>query len=307
MLLAAAILGALLVVLPADELLEAIARLEPWMWAAAVAGYLGLHLLGVAKWRMLVNAGAAGLPFAQAVRCYYTGLFGNLFLPSLVGGDVVRLGLALKLVRSRTGLVLGSILDRMLDVVALAGLAGVGTLLVPAALSTDTRRIFGGLALVLAAGAAVATLVLLLARKRLRSFGPRRRLVHLRRAWRSLRGRPVQVLGAFALALTLQGLLVLLTAWLGRGIGLEVPLVVWIFVWPLAKIAALAPITQGGIGVRETAQVVLFAPFGVGAVAAVAVGLVFEVVIVGGALLAGALALAIGYFSRSAGSARGDG
>jgi glycosyltransferase 2 family protein len=35
-----------------------------------------------------------------------------------------------------------------------------------------------------------------------------------------------------------------------------------LFAWPLAKIAAVVPITQGGIGVREAALVVLLAPFG---------------------------------------------
>ena len=76
-----------------------------------------------------------------------------------------------------------------------------------------------------------------------------------------------------------------------RRIGIDIGLHVWFFVWPLAKLSGLLPVTQGGIGVREAAQAVLFAPFGVAAVHAVATGLVFEVVIIAGGLIAGGIAL----------------
>ena len=50
----------------------------------------------MAKWRLLVNAAGGGLSFRTAARAYYMGLFGNTFLPSIVGGDVVRAGVALR-------------------------------------------------------------------------------------------------------------------------------------------------------------------------------------------------------------------
>ena len=73
-------------------------------------------------------------------------------------------------------------------------------------------------------------------------------------------------------------------------IGIDIPIYVWLFVWPLAKVAGLLPLTQNGIGVREAAQAALFAPFGVLPAAAVATGLVFEVVIISGGLLGGVVA-----------------
>jgi hypothetical protein len=73
----------------------------------------------------------------------------------------------------------------------------------------------------------------------------------------------------------------------------------WLFVWPLAKLSGVLPVTQNGIGVREAAQVVLFAPFGVAAVAAVAAGLVFETIILAGGLVGGVLSLIIGRLSAA--------
>jgi hypothetical protein len=59
------------------------------------------------------------------------------------------------------------------------------------------------------------------------------------------------MVAALLLGMLLQGLLVMLNAWLGDVVGIHISPVVWLFVWPLAKIAAILPVTQGGIGVRE--------------------------------------------------------
>ena len=92
----------------------------------------------------------------------------------------------------------------------------------------------------------------------------------------------------------LQTLLVFLNAWLGNMMGVSISPFVWLFVWPLAKIAAIAPVTQGGIGVREGALVVLFQPFGVSAAAALATGLVFTAIVMAGGVVGGGIALLLG-------------
>src|SRR5216683_1771271 len=68
-----------------------------------------------------------------------------------------------------------------------------------------------------------------------------------------------------------------------------------ILAWPLAKIAAVMPITQGGIGVREAALVVLLAPFGAPASQVLATGIVWEGVIITAGLLAGLTAFLLRY------------
>jgi len=85
----------------------------------------------------------------------------------------------------------------------------------------------------------------------------------------------------------------LLTARLAEYCGLDLPLQVWLFAWPLAKLAAVLPLTQGGIGVREAALVGLLAPFGAPGHLVLAAGLVWEAVVIAGGLIAGAVALAL--------------
>ena len=297
-----AMLALLFWVLPFHEIRAALGSIPAIAFPIAILSYMLLHLIGIAKWRMLVNVTGAGLPFRDALRAYYWGLFGNTFLPSIVGGDVVRMGMAMRAARSKTGLVLGSVLDRTLDVFGLALVAGIGALLSPRALDPQSRRILlGVLAVCFAAGLAGIITILLIPVGRF-PFKVKRPLVHVRRALRATAGKYPTVAAGLGLSMLLQASLVVLNWQLGILVGITAPLYVWLFVWPLAKISGLAPVTQGGIGVREAAQLALFAPFGVSGALAVAAGLVFEVVIISGGLLGGAIAWLMG---RSNGAVAG--
>lgn len=279
--------------LPGRQVWQTLGSLPARLWVMVLAGYLGAHCIGVGKWRLMVNVAGAGLDVPQAARCYFAGLFGSLFLPSLIGGDLVRAGLALRLGRSKAGALLGSFLDRMIDFAALTLLAGVGELLVPGALDAQGRKIF----LLLGAGAllgavAVAGVIALLPVGRL-SYRMRRRVVQLRRAGRSMARQPGAMLRALSLAVVAQLLFIELSVLLAKACGLDLPFCVWLFAWPLAKLSAALPITQGGIGVREAALAALLAPLGAPAVLTVAAGLAWEAIVVSGAVVAGAASLLI--------------
>jgi len=228
----------------------------------------------------------------------------NMFLPSIVGGDVVRVGLAIKMGRNRAGAVLGSLADRILDLMALACVAGIGALLIPEALDLHSRRTFAyaagllGLVLLLLAASIAIGLKTLSARRVPRSM--RRQLVRLRQALQSMLRQPERVLLALAVGVTIQTGFVLLTSAIAGACRLHMPFRVWIFAWPLAKLAALLPVTLGGIGVREAALTALTAPFGAAPASTVAVGLVWETIIISGGLIAGLLSYCLGYVQGNA-------
>jgi uncharacterized membrane protein YbhN (UPF0104 family) len=280
--------------LPLEQLWERIRRVSPQQWLLVLLGYMCAHIIAVTKWRLMVNLAGAELNWTQAARCYFAGLFSNLFLPSLVGGDVVRAGLGLKLAQSRAGVLLGSFLDRLLDVAVMAVVAGVGTLLVPGALNEKSRRIFWFVAAVLALALAGAMAALWLLARHGVPFRVRRKLVKVRRAGRSMARRPQYVLLAMSLGLTGQMTFITMMAVLASACGLHLEYRLWVFAFPLAKLSALTPATLGGIGVREAALGALLKPFGVAFATAVAIGLMWETIVVAGGLLAGLITLAAG-------------
>src|SRR5437899_476366 len=127
-----------------------------------------------------------------------------------------------------------------------------------------------------------------------RSVWFRRRLARLRHAFRSVSKRPRVLIFGWLLGTGIQLSFLWLTAQLAEYCGLTLPLRAWLFAWPLAKLAAVLPLTQGGIGVREAALVVLLAPFGAPGHLVLAAGLVWEGVVIAGGLIAGAVAFTLG-------------
>ncbi len=295
----AAVLTLLFYFLPFERLWAALRRVPLGLWVVVLGGYMGTHMVGVIKWRLLVNLAGAELSFVQAARCYSSGLFATLFLPSIVGGDIVRMGLALRLARNRAGALLGSLLDRLLDTTALACVAALGALLLPGALDPRSRRIFWAVIALVALAVAASLAVFLLTPSRRFSYKMRRRFVRLRQAVRSMSCRPQYVLLALALGVAMQTSLVVLTAVIAAGCGLHVLLRVWLFAWPLAKLSALLPLTQAGIGLRAMALGALAAPFGAAPVLTVAVGLVWEAILIAGGLLAGLTSALLGRYAAS--------
>lgn len=290
------VLSLLLYFLPWKPLRAAIARVPVQSFLLLLSGYLLAHAVGVLKWRMVVNAAGAELDLATSAQCYAGGLFGTLFLPSIVGGDVVRLAVGLRRSPRPAAVLAGNIVDRMIDVAAQAGLVVLGLVLLPEMdLVPDELEDRVEFAVIAFLGSvAAAALLAYLLRKRWmggRSVRFRRRLARLRHAFRMASKRPQVLLAGWLMGTGIQTAFLLLTARLAIFCGLNLPLRAWLFAWPLAKLAAVLPLTQGGIGVREAALVGLLAPFGAPGYLVLAVGLVWEGVIVAGGLVAGAVAL----------------
>jgi glycosyltransferase 2 family protein len=280
--------------LPGRQVLRALGKLPVQLWVLVLAGYLATHLLGVGKWRLMVNTAGAGINYLQAARCYFAGLFGSLFLPSLIGGDVVRAALGMRYGKTKAAVLLGSFLDRIIDFTGLALLAATGALLAPRALQPQSRRIFVWLGAAFILGLAALAIAARTIRIGRLSFRMRRRLAGLRRAGRSMAHSPRAALAALTIAIAAQLSFIRLSVVLAEACGLRLLFRAWLFAWPLAKLSAAIPVTQGGIGVREATLAALLVPFGAPATLGVAAGLAWEAVSISGALVSGALALAAG-------------
>jgi uncharacterized protein (TIRG00374 family) len=285
-----AVLGALFYFLPLAPLRAALAGVPAVRFAIVLFVYLGAHAAGIGKWKMVVNAAGAGLDLPTSAQCYFGGLFGTLFLPSIVGGDIVRMAVGLRQSPRPAAVLAGNLVDRFLDVAAQATLVGAGLALLPGSLPPEFRSlarrmvivsVVFGLAVVLAA---VAFRRMILGGRSLRF---RRRLARFGHAFRAVRQKPHLLAAGWLTGVLIQATFILLNALLAISCGLFLPFRVWLFAWPLAKLAALLPLTQGGMGVREAVLVALLLPFGAPGTLVLASGLVWEGVVIAGGLLSG--------------------
>src|SRR5204862_8285077 len=82
--------------------------------------------------------------------------------------------------------------------------------------------------------------------------------------------QPRLLLAALGAAFLFQVTVGVIYALLGQALGLRVPLIFYFLLCPLVSVAAMAPVTINGLGVREAALIALFPLAGVGADQAVA-------------------------------------
>src|SRR5258708_8859519 len=111
--------------LPVAQLRRTLASVPPIRFAIILIIYLCAHAMGILKWRMVVNAAGSQLDFTTSAQCYLGGLFGTLFLPSIIGGDVIRMAVGLRRSPRPAAVLAGNVVDRFLDVAAQAGLVAL--------------------------------------------------------------------------------------------------------------------------------------------------------------------------------------
>jgi uncharacterized membrane protein YbhN (UPF0104 family) len=294
--LSGAALALILTIVDLDDLLGALSSVSISTWVTALLGFLTLHFLSAMKWRFVMGLTGHKISPRLTIRAYGLGLFANLCLPSLIGGDVIRAGVIMKNGGPKEVVLFAALTDRFLDIIGLGSLVAIGFLLAPSAFNhigdlskTQENIILSGTIFVVIGAFA---LPLVLRRLRPRSL-PRkigRIWIGFIRSWRGLLSSPKKALLALLWCTLLQVGFVGVNIYLGRSMGLTMDPRMWFLLWPLAKIAAMAPVSLGGIGVREVAFVALagsFAPKDL----LLAQSLTWESTLVAGGILFGALSL----------------
>lgn len=281
------VIAFLLLWLPVSELWESIRRISITSWFFVLAGFLFGHCLGAFKWRLLINITGRKLPLPTALRFHFTGLFANLFLPSLAGGDIVKTGLAIQFKKEKGISIFGTLTDRLIDTASVVFIIAVAALLSPNFLSEADQRIVFVMFILLASISFAIVVFLMLPVYRISNDRIRNLLRNIKKVLSSIIDKPLKSAIAFLLSLFIQSIFILLTVYLATDISVHLPLVLWFLVWPLAKLSALLPISLGGIGVREAALVVLLGRLSVPATDAVALGLLWDSILISGGILGG--------------------
>lgn len=287
------ILVLLALYLPISTFLDSLKKASLIDWGGCVAGAVLIHILGVFKWRLQLKANHVQLGFVDATSCYCAGLFANVCLPSVVGGDVLRSSMAIRVIGRKLAVILGSLMDRLGDVIALYLLTVLSCFFVSASLGSQRHGLLIIFALVIVLGVGLGIGLLFYHPSQWLPTSVRRQLKRLRLAlWRVIRNYRLAIF-ALGLSLCIQSCFVLLNAFLANGIGIMMPVGIWFFAWPLAKLTALVPISLGGLGVQELTLTGLLKPFGVTPSQALAQALLWRGVFVATGLAGGFIWVAL--------------
>jgi glycosyltransferase 2 family protein len=245
-------------------LLDRLAHAHPLYFALAIACFVPQILVTALRWKIMM-ADIRPMKLLESIQMVMAGKALNALVPSKLGemskAYFLKRGGELDTGKSVSAVILEKVLD-------LSGLCAVLLLGVLSAPSLTEPVLFG--AVVSGGVLAAAAFVLLfpiggLGRRLMDGGGVRRRAGQLvvgwgevLSIWRSQRGR---VPGIVALSALLWGLHVLQIYLFFPSLNQWVPVAPALAYIPLGILAGLLPITMGGMGTRDTALILLFAPY----------------------------------------------
>ncbi len=242
-----------------------------YLFLAALLMIAGTALRAV-RWKVLLDALDIHVPLSRLVSLYFVGAFFNIFMPSGLGGDAIKM---VELSRStgKTPEAIGTTLvDRAIGlwtlfVMALIALPFSYQLLparsIPEILAIIVVGVIGGW---LVMGTA---LIPWLGGK-----------IHLPGQYKLTRFyRSVSMLGYAALgkaclvSVVFNLMLILFNLLIAYGLGVNQPVGVFLLFVPIISFSLMLPISIGGLGVREQVYVLLFGTLGISSTTSVAMGL----------------------------------
>lgn len=257
------------------EVLEAAAEASiPLLLGAYVLNFVGV-LINAARWRGLLHTHGAEIPLWVLVKSVMVGVFFNNFLPSTIGGDTMRAYDSFR-ISKRTGTMSSVVVDRLLGllVLSLFALASVpfapqltGSVpLLPVWIVAGVAILIGlSWAIFLApSGGLVPSLLARLPDK------IARRARDVLGAFRAYAGQRSALAQALGWSLLLQTNVVIYYVVVARALGLEVPLLHFFLIVPLAMYIMMVPITVNGIGLRENVFALFLGAYAIGNADAVA-------------------------------------
>jgi uncharacterized membrane protein YbhN (UPF0104 family) len=262
------------------ELLTTLRRVHPVTLASALALYVLGQGLSALRWCGLGRAVGLHRPLSDYLRVYAIGMFFNLFGPSTLGGDAIRVWY---LGRGRQRLLAaGSVLfDRLSGLAMLVALAAAAQLAfrphLPRPLAVGV--VTAGLALLVGWLACPWLVRILPLEHRLRRHVEQ----ELTPFWRDAS----LLAWAAALSLVFHVSQVGVQYLLGRATGVTLPFAYCLVFHPLVVLATALPVSLGGFGVREGGYVWLLGWIGVAPSEAVALSLLWFAVTAVAGLLGG--------------------
>lgn len=259
---------------------QALSGIKALTLLACFLVFASAQLIG--GFRLWLLTPGATLRGAQAAT--WVGYFWGNFLPSSVGGDIIRL------MRLRGEGIPGAtaagalVLDRIANLLPILAVVAFAALTSSLSLAVNIDPVWGfAFALMGLAGAVALWLV------RRRLAGPIRRVLQ---PARQLVRRPGLILGVALLSAANIGVSILAQLWLARALGIVIDIVELAQIIAVLTLVVMLPVSLNGLGVQEAGYVVALTTAGAPLDAAIAFSLLARLLILATSLLVGLFVLA---------------
>lgn len=239
---------------------------DPFYLFCACFLFFAINVIIFLRWWIFIKAIEVKASFFQAFRYQCFGLFGNLFLPSAIGGDVIKaVGITRGMDKKEAALAT-ILLDRLSGFAGIA-ILGVGAFFIGGSLVNDHTVLL----MILFMMGAVLSLSLVLFNETIysfccRIFGPfpkfKKALMNMHYDIVLLKNKKKEGFVTIVISLLAQASLALVYWLTAKGFGADVSVIYFLIFSPIVCIVTMLP-SIGGLGVREVGWVFLLAKVGV--------------------------------------------
>jgi uncharacterized protein (TIRG00374 family) len=246
-----------------DQIFAALKRTDPRYFLAAVAIYTTAIMIASLRLQLLANVQSIRLNFLESASLNYIGYFFNNFLPTSIGGDVVKAHHLSKKTDDKTRPYTSVFMDRAIGLVTMIFMAFAALLI------TGTSVIDVRVKAVIYAVTAVSALAIafMIHEPIAKMFAPLLRIVKpaeqgLKKIYRAInmyRHHAILMLKTLAVSVLSQLLYFLSMGVLAAGMGSRISLLDLLLRMPIVSILSLLP-SINGLGLREGSTVLLFGP-----------------------------------------------
>jgi len=283
--LAVVVIAGCLLTLDVEDMLATVRRMRANEIAFALVLLTCDRVLMALKWRLLLEIGGAHLSPFSVIRIYYQGWLVGAFLPTHLGGDLLRA----HLVAQRTGVVhpafASIVMEKLIGLVSALNWAIVGSVVLACSLEPDQYPLWIGLGVL--ATLVFNSLFLASLHDAIHDF-TLRLLARYQQAWligslhrfyaayADFSRHPRMLIANFLLTVLEHGLQLLIVFSIARSLGVEVGAVAFFAAAAVQTLILRIPVTPDGWGTGELAAIAVFGLIGIGAAVAFTISIVYR-------------------------------
>ncbi|MFC1591034.1 lysylphosphatidylglycerol synthase transmembrane domain-containing protein, partial [Thermodesulfobacteriota bacterium] len=275
----AALLAVIITKADPKSLVAALQSVRLEFYVLAVLIYVLSLPLRTLRWGIFLKEKNVTIPQPKLLLLYCIGMFFNTFLPTMFGGDAVRIYYIYREYHTRDVPATSVIVERCCGVAALfcIGLASSLYWIIRFGISPFVQ-------LSLSACLAGLICLLLLVSRRLHKVAQKlfsalpftpRSFDSLYRSFQGYSENKRALLAGLGLSAITSLATIIIAFCLSRSLGWQLPFSVFLYTIPVITITTMIPVSFGGIGVRETAFLLVFSQFGIAAPQAVSLALLW--------------------------------
>lgn len=235
------------------------------------------------RWHLILKDNKVSFSIFKAYKGYFRGMFYNIFLPGVVGGDVIRIGICVFQTDCKLGTATASVIfERITGVFSLLIFLFLSYIIFSEKFSPVLNLELVKTVFVLGLVFIVTVLISILIRNKLNEWIPERKsnqiFIFFRTIVRTFSSLHWATLfTVLVLSSLFQSVDIFASFLFSKAIGIGLSLPVFFGLIPLVYFATFLPVSLGGLGVREGTLVFLLSMFGVGITEAITLSFIIYI------------------------------